>query len=67
MSDELPELSASEKLFKALSPWIGVISFLVLLYYLLERNQEIPLVVFGICGALMGFGKLLLAIKDRKP
>jgi hypothetical protein len=68
MADDDPaELSASEQAFKALSPWIGVIAFIVSLYYLLERGQEIPWFVFFICGGLMGLGKLILALKDLKP
>lgn len=62
-----PELSSSEQAFKALSPWIGVVAFIVSLYYLLERNQDIPWFVFFICGGLMGLGKLILALKDMKP
>ncbi|WP_299082798.1 hypothetical protein [uncultured Paraglaciecola sp.] len=64
---EKTELSNSEKAFKALSPWMGAGAFLVCLFYLLERNQEIPWYVFGLCGILMGLGKMMLALKDLKP
>lgn len=67
MADDDSNLSDSEKLFKALSPWLGAAAFLVCLFYLLERNQEIPWFVFGICAALMGLGKLMMALKDLKP
>lgn len=64
---EEPELSDSEKAFKSISPWIGVLSFIACLYYLLERGQDIPWFVFAICGGLMGLGKLMMALKGMKP
>ena len=64
---EKPELTNSEKLFKALSPWMGALAFVACLYYLLERNQAIPWYVFGLCGILLGLGKMLLALKDLRP
>lgn len=68
MTDEKrPELTNSEKMFKAFSPWIGAGSFVACMYYLLERNQQIPWYVFGLCGILMGLGKMMLALKDLKP
>lgn len=64
--DDTPELSESEQAFKAIAPWIGVIAFIVSMYYLLERGREIPWIVFFICGGLMGLGKLIMALKDGK-
>lgn len=59
---------ANEKPEKGVSFWLGVAAFIACLYYLLERNQEIPWYVFGLCGALMGFGELIIQIaKVRKP
>ena len=60
--NETPELSDSEKAFKAFSPWLGALAFAACMYYLLERNQGIPWYVFGICGGLMGLGKLMVAV-----
>ena len=62
--DNTPELTASEKLFKAASPWLGGSAFVICLYYLLERNQAIPWYVFGLCGILMGLGKAMVMAKD---
>lgn len=65
---EKPELTSSEKIFKALNHCLGAAAFVACMYYLLERNQEIPWYVFGLCGVLMGLGKVMLALmKDLKP
>lgn len=63
---QTPVLSGSEKLFKSFSPWIGAVTFCVALYYVLERNQEVPTIVFVLCGVLMGAGKALEMYKGGK-
>lgn len=68
MADKQQQLTRSERLFKAVSPWLGAVAFFVLMFYLLERNQDIPWYVFGLAGAMMGFGELLVQVnKIRKP
>ena len=69
MTDENDQQSPVEdRPKKDVSFWIGVAAFVACMYYLLERNQEIPWYVFGLCGALMGFGELIIQIvKVRKP
>lgn len=59
-------LSGSEKLFKAIMPWVGVLGFFICLYYLLEQNREIPLIVFFIFGGMMGLGRVLTELKGIK-
>ena len=68
MNDEsASELTMSEKLFKAVMPWCGLVGMGVSGFYLLERNQNVPWYVFGLFGIMMGLGKIMLQLKDMKP
>ena len=54
--------------FDKFAPWFGAIMFVVCGFYMLERSQEVPWYVFGICGALMGVAKAFgLMVKGFKP
>jgi len=67
MADEKNPLSGPERLFKSYSPWIGTAVFCVSLYYVLHRNQEVPGIIFAICGMMMGLGKAIDLYKGVKP
>ena len=65
--EKKPELSKSQKLFKDVMPWFGLVLLGVCSYYLLVEERDIPWYIIGICGVLMGLGRELVALKDLKP
>ncbi|WP_299071283.1 hypothetical protein [uncultured Paraglaciecola sp.] len=67
MTEDKPLKPPEKTAFEVASPWIGAAAFVVCMYYLLERNQEIPWYVFAICGALMGLAKAAAHFKGMKP
>ena len=67
VSEQAEKLSRPERLFKALSNWIGTGIFLVGMYYSLERGVDVHWSVYLVGGVLMGAGKAFEIAKGMKP
>lgn len=66
--DNEPKPAEKQTSFEKFAPWFGAALLVVLTFYLLERSQEVPWYLFGICGALMGVARAFGAmVKGLKP